>query len=49
MIDEVRHVVFLRACFKGDTADLSHADYRLLEAESEKIFSAPIDYEWRDA
>jgi len=49
MIDEVWHVVFLNAYFKGDKDDLSHAEYAALEAESEKILSSPLDYEWADA
>ena len=49
MIDEVWHIIFLRAYFKGDAADLSHDEYRVLEDESEAILSASIKYEWGNA
>ena len=49
MIDEVWHIVFLRAYFKGETADLSYDEYRVLEDESEAILASPLDYEWEDA
>lgn len=48
MIDEVWHIVFLRAYFKGDAEDLSHDEYRAIEAESEAILSAPLNYEWEN-
>jgi hypothetical protein len=40
--------VFLRAFFKGDMEDLSHADYDILEDESEEILSSTIDYDWQE-
>ena len=49
MIDEVWHIIFLRAYFKGDAEDLSHDEYRVLEDESEAILFAPIKYEWGNA
>jgi mRNA-degrading endonuclease RelE of RelBE toxin-antitoxin system len=48
MIDEAWHIVFLRAFFKGDMEDLSHADYDVLEDESEEILSSTIDYDWQE-
>lgn len=48
MIDEVWHIVFLRAFFKGDREDLSHDDYCGLEQESEIILSSTLVYEWED-
>ena len=48
MIDEVWHIVFLRAYFKGDAEDLSHEEYRVLEDESEAILSAPLNYTWEN-
>ena len=49
MIDEVWHIVFLRAYFKGDTENLTHDEYQILEDESEAILSSPIKYEWENA
>lgn len=48
MIDEVWHIVFLRAYFKGDAEDLSHEEYRVLEDESEAILSTPLNYAWEN-
>lgn len=48
MMDEVWHIVFLRAYFKGDAEDLSHDEYRALQDESEAILSSPIEYEWEN-
>ena len=48
MIDEVWHIVFLRAYFKGDAEDLSHDEYRVLEDASETILSSPIEFDWED-
>ncbi len=48
MIDEVWHIVFLRAFFKGDMEDLPDADYKNIEQESEIILSSTIDYDWED-
>jgi len=49
MIDEVWHIIFLRAYFKGDIGDLLHDEYRALEDISEAILSSPLDYEWDNA
>lgn len=49
MIDEVWHIVFLRAYFKGDAENLTHDEYQILEDESEAILSSPIKYEWENA
>jgi hypothetical protein len=43
-----RDCKFLRAFFKGDMEDLSHADYDILENESEEILSSTIDYDWQE-
>jgi len=48
IIDEVWHLVLLKAYFKGDTADLSRDEYRVLEREAEQILSSPLDYTWED-
>ena len=48
MIDEIWHIVFLRAFFKGDKEDLSHDKYFALAQESESILSSTLDYEWED-
>ena len=48
MIDEIWHIVFLKAFFKGDMEDLSHDEYTTLEHESEDILSSTFDYEWQD-
>jgi mRNA-degrading endonuclease RelE of RelBE toxin-antitoxin system len=48
MIDEVWHIVFLRAFFKGEKEDLSHDEYFALEQESEIILFSTLDYEWED-
>ncbi len=46
--DEMLLVVFLETYFKGDKEDLSPADYRKLQEESETILRNPLTFDWSD-
>jgi hypothetical protein len=47
VIDEIVHIIFLDLYFKGDKEDLSQAEYKNIETESEEIIKDPnTDWEW---
>lgn len=48
IIDDVWHVVFLRAFFKGEMEDLPHRDYEATQAESDEILANSLEFEWDD-
>lgn len=47
-MDEVIRIVFLDTYFKGDTEDLSKAEYKSLKDTAEDILSNPMIHDWSD-
>ena len=45
-MDQAIYVVFLETYSKGDCEDLSHMEYKTLQAEAEYVLSQSLLHEW---
>jgi len=45
-MDQAVYIVFLETYFKGDREDLTHAEYKLLNDEADRLLSQPLSYDW---